>query len=229
MAGVVLVAGASLTGLLGATAPANAAPDAYVALAAGLLNDAPPVRTAGGSAIGPDQSVAGQQALTNCVNNGGGHCVVEVIAANMCAAVASNDYGEFQSASDASLQNAQSSARGKLQIQQGARIVVSACSNGSTPPPPPPAPPAPPAPAPPKLGPTVSFKTIIGGLQAHVTDRSGVSSQCTYTMDNYNRSFALAANSASDVRIVPAIPQFRDRNVTIACDNGTKTQTTTRF
>jgi hypothetical protein len=69
----------------------------------------------------------------------------------------------------------------------------------------------------------------LGGLQAHIADRSGVSSQCTYTTDNYNRNFALPANSTYDLKIVPAIPQFRNWNVTITCDNGTSTQATTYF
>jgi hypothetical protein len=222
MAGVMLVtAGASVAGMLGAAAPANAA-DAYIVLAAGDVNDAPPVRTVGGIYIGPDQNTGA--ALSNCVDNGGQHCVVEVIAKNACAAVASNDYGEFEAGQDPSLQVAQANARQKLQAQQGARIVAAGCSNGAVPPPPPP-----PAPAPPKLGPTVSFNPILGGLQAHITDRSGVASQCTYAMDDINRSFGLAANSTFDLRIVPAIPRFKDRSVTITCDNGTKTQATTRF
>jgi hypothetical protein len=65
MAGVMLVtAAASVTGLLGATAPANAATDAYIALAVGDVNDAPPVRTAEGSAIGPDQDQINGSALS---------------------------------------------------------------------------------------------------------------------------------------------------------------------
>jgi hypothetical protein len=87
----------------------------------------------------------------------------------------------------------------------------------------------PPTPAPSKLGPTASFDVIVGGLESHITDRSGVSSQCTYTTDNDNRSFALPANSTYDLKIVPAVPRFRNWNVTIACDNGTKTQATTYF
>jgi hypothetical protein len=223
--GVMLVtAAASIGGLLGAAAPANAAPDAYVALAVGDINDAPPVRTAGGIYIGPDTNQANGASLSNCVSNGGNHCVLEVIAKNECAAVASNDYGEFEQASDPSLRVAQDNARAKLQSQQGANIVVSACANGQVLPPNPP-----PAPAPPKLGPTVSFNPILGGLEAHITDRSGVASQCTYTMDNLNRSFALPANSTYDLKIVPAIPRFKNTNVTIKCDNGTTTQTTTKF
>lgn len=219
---MLVMAGASVAGLLGAAAPANAAPDAYVVLSAGDVNDAPPVRTVGGMSIGPDATQANGISLSNCVNNGGNHCVVEVSAKNSCAAVASNDYGEFESAADPSLRVAQDNARQKLQNQQGANIVVSGCANGQVPPPPPP-------PAPPKQGPTVSFNPILGGLEAHITDRSGVASQCTYVSDNINRSFALAANSTYDLKIVPLLPRFRDWNVTITCDNGTKTQTTTRF
>jgi hypothetical protein len=222
-AGVMLLtAAASVTGLLGAAAPANAAPDAYVVLSVGDVNDAPPVRTVGGSSIGPDASQANGASLSNCVNNGGHQCVVEVSAMDACAAVAANDYGEFEAGQDPSLRVAQDNARQKLQNQQGAHIVVSGCSNGQVPPPPPPA-------APPKQGPTVSWNPIVGGLQAHITDRSGVSSQCTYSTDNFNRAFALPANSTYDLKVVPAIPQFRNWNVTITCDNGTKTQATTYF
>ena len=78
----------------------------------------------------------------------------------------------------------------------------SGCSNGAAQ-----APPPPPAP---KLGPTATFK-------------------CTFVMDEMSRNFALSANSTLDLRIVAAIPRFKDRAVTITCDNGTKTQTTTRF
>jgi hypothetical protein len=195
-------------------------------LAIGFVNENPPVTVVGGSSIGPDRNQAGIGSLSNCQNNGGSHCVTEVIAMNACAAAAVNDYGEMTGASNPSLQAAEASAKGMLQNQQGARIVVSGCSNGQTPPPPPDNPPAPPAP---KLGPTVSFKTILGGLQAHITDRSGVSSQCTYATDDFSRGFGLAANSSYDLKIVPAVPKFRNWNVTVTCDNGTSTQTTTYF
>jgi hypothetical protein len=221
MAGVMLVAaGASVTGLLGAAAPANAAADSYVALAVGYANDAPPVKTIGGMSIGPAADEAGAS-LSNCVNNGGHQCVFEVSAKNACAAAAANDFGEIEAAADRTLRVAEENARNKLQNQQGGHVVVSGCSNGQvSPPPPPPAP---------KLGPTVSFNPVIGGLEAHITDRSGVSSQCTYATDNFNRGFALPANSTYNLRIVPAVPQFRNWNVTITCDNGTTTRTTTYF
>jgi hypothetical protein len=226
LAGAIPIAVAALvTGLLGTPATANAA-DAYVALSVGLANDNPPVQTIGGMSIGPDADQARIASLSNCQNNGGNHCVFEVSAKNACAAAAANDAGEIEAATDPNVQGAQSSATSKLQSQQGAHIVVSGCASGQVGPPSPPTSSTPPAP---KLGPTVSFNPIVGGLQAHITDRSGVSSQCTYTTDNYNRSFALPANSSYDLKIVPAVPELRNWNVTITCDNGTSTQVTTFF
>jgi Domain of unknown function (DUF4189) len=230
VAAVVLVAAATtVAGFVGAPAPANAA-DAHIALSLGYIQENPPVTMAGGSAIAANKDEALTASLTNCVNNGGSHCVNQVVATNGCAAAASNDYGEMTGASGVSLAVAHNSARNMLQNQQGAKVIVSGCSSSLTPPPPdqsqPPDQPQPPAPL---LGPTVSWNPVLGGLQAHITDRSGVSSQCTYATDNYNRSFALPANSTYDLRIVPAIPRFRDWHVTINCDNGTNTQTTTYF
>jgi hypothetical protein len=69
----------------------------------------------------------------------------------------------------------------------------------------------------------------LGGLEAHIVDRSGVSAQCTYATDNFSRGFALEAGSRYYLKIVPAVPQFRDWTVTITCDNGTSTTTTTYF
>ena len=80
-----------------------------------------------------------------------------------------------------------------------------------------------------KLGPTVSWGPTLGGLIAHITDRSGVTSQCTYKSDFYQRSFRLDANTTFDLRIVPAIPKFGNWDVNVTCDNGTSTQTTEFF
>ena len=223
IAATLLASAASVVGMMSA-APAQAA-DQYIALALGYVNENPPVTMAGGSAIGASQEQAGQQALTNCVNNGGSHCVTVVIGTNECAAAASNNFGEEVGAKGASVAAASSAALGLLQNQTGAKVIVSGCSNGATTPPPndPPPPPAP------KLGPTVSFNTVLGGMEAHITDRSGVSSQCTYATDDYSRGFALPANSTYDLRIVPAVPRFRNWTVTITCDNGTSTTATTYF
>ncbi len=81
----------------------------------------------------------------------------------------------------------------------------------------------------PKEGPTISFDPILGGLVAHITDRSGVTSQCEYRSDFYTRTFRLDANATFDLKIVPAIPEFRDRPIDITCDNGTETHTSTFF
>jgi hypothetical protein len=225
VAGTLLASAASAAGMIGVAAPAQAA-DQYIALALGFVSENPPVTMAGGSSISGTQDAAAQGALTNCVNNGGSHCVTVVIATNDCAAAASNNYGEEVGASAATRGAAETAALGKLQNQTGAKVIVSGCANGSTPPPPPNDPPPPPAP---KLGPTVSFNKVLGGLEAHITDRSGVTSQCTYATDDFNRSFGLPANSTYDLRIVPAVPRFRDWTVTITCDNGTSTTATTYF
>lgn len=81
----------------------------------------------------------------------------------------------------------------------------------------------------PKEGPTISFDPILGGLVAHITDRSGVTSQCEYRSDFYTRTFRLEKNATFDLKIVPAIPELRDRPIDITCDNGTETHTSTFF
>jgi hypothetical protein len=57
-------------------------------------------------------------------------------------------------------------------------------------------------------------------LTAHVTDHSGVASQCTYTSGLVDRSFSLPANGTFDVVIAPAVPAFRSWDVNVSCDNG---------
>jgi YD repeat-containing protein len=81
----------------------------------------------------------------------------------------------------------------------------------------------------PKDGPTVSFDPILGGLNVHITDRSGVTSQCTYDADGFKRSFRLEANGSTDLKIVPAVPKLDNWNINVTCDNGTSTQTTQFF
>jgi hypothetical protein len=157
---LMLTAGASVASALGAS-PANASSDSYVAIAVGDLNDAPPVQTVGGMMIGPDEGQVDQKALTNCVGGGGRQCVVEISVKDACAAVASNDFGEFAAASDPSLKVAQVNASNKLQSRQGAHIVQAYCSDG------PAQLPAPDQPAPtaaPKPGPIASINKILSGL-----------------------------------------------------------------
>src|SRR3954471_13357206 len=136
IAATLLASAATVVGLVGAAAPANAA-DQYIALALGYVNENPPVTMAGGSSIAGTQDAAAQGALTNCVNNGGDHCVTVVIGTNECAAAASNDFGEEVGASAPTIAAAESAAKSKLQNQTGAKVIVRGCSNGNTPPPPP--------------------------------------------------------------------------------------------
>jgi hypothetical protein len=56
-----------------------------------------------------------------------------------------------------------------------------------------------------------------------------VASQCVYDSDGYHRSFFLAAKATYDLVIVPAIPKFSNWDVSITCDNGTSTNTSTFF
>ena len=65
----------------------------------------------------------------------------------------------------------------------------------------------------PKEGPTVSYSPILGGLNVHVTDRSGTTSQCVYDSDGFTRTFRLEANSTFDIKVVPAVPLGIDHQV----------------
>jgi hypothetical protein len=76
----------------------------------------------------------------------------------------------------------------------------------------------------PKQGPLVSAEPGIGGVTFHITDRSGVASQCTYSSEGFETSFALPANGSFDL-FVPAFPLGKTRTGTVTCDNGTSTNT----
>lgn len=82
----------------------------------------------------------------------------------------------------------------------------------------------PPSQSAPKQGPLVSGEPGVAGVTFHVTDRSGVASQCTYSSEGYTDSFGLPANGSFDL-FVPAIRMFKTRTGTISCDNGTSTKT----
>jgi hypothetical protein len=94
-------------------------------------------------------------------------------------------------------------------------------------PPPEPASPPPPPPDPkpaPKQGPLVTAEPGVTGVTFHITDRSGVASQCTYSSEGFQTSFALPANGTFDL-FVPAVRLFKTRTGTVTCDNGTSTNT----
>jgi hypothetical protein len=81
----------------------------------------------------------------------------------------------------------------------------------------------------PKQGPTVTATPGVLGVTFHITDRSGVASQCTYSSEGFTSdSFALAANGSFDL-FVPAIREFRTRTGTVTCDNGTSAPTSVVF
>jgi hypothetical protein len=80
----------------------------------------------------------------------------------------------------------------------------------------------------PKEGPTVAANPGIAGVTFHVTDRSGVASQCTYSSEGYTASFGLPAKSSFDL-FVPAVRLLKTRTGAITCDNGTSSNTSVFF
>jgi hypothetical protein len=80
-----------------------------------------------------------------------------------------------------------------------------------------------------KQGPTVDLDPGLGTLVIHVTDQSGVASNCQYHSDFVNRTFDLPANGTFDINVVPAVPLGIDHQVDITCTNGTSTHTTKFF
>ncbi len=80
-----------------------------------------------------------------------------------------------------------------------------------------------------KEGPSISLDPGLGALTIHVTDHSGVASNCQYHSDFVNRTFDLPANGTFDINVVPAVPLFIDHQVDITCTNGTSTHTTAFF
>jgi hypothetical protein len=76
----------------------------------------------------------------------------------------------------------------------------------------------------PKQGPTVTPQAGLAGVTFHVTDRSGVASQCTYSSEGFESGFGLPANGSFDL-FVPAVRLLKNRTGTVTCDNGTTTNT----
>ena len=80
----------------------------------------------------------------------------------------------------------------------------------------------------PAQGPTVTPQPGITGVNFHITDRSGVAAQCTYSSEGVDFGFALPANGSFDL-FVPAVREFRNRTGKVTCDNGTSTDTSVQF
>ena len=198
IAAILLAAIAIVVGMVGAPAPAHAA-DQYIALAIGYVNENPPSRW-------PEVR---ESMPTNSRPHSGHWPIVRAMAAgavsprsspwNECAAAASNHYGEMTGASDPvrfpPLQKQGQGQAAEPAGRQGHRVGLRewkhfAAAVNDLPPPPAPS-----------SGRRSRSRRSSGGLAAHITDRSGVSSQCTYVTDDFSRSFALAANSTYDLRI----------------------------
>lgn len=80
-----------------------------------------------------------------------------------------------------------------------------------------------------KSQPTVTGEAIVGGVVVRVKDNSGETAQCQYDSEIFDRAFTLQANSTAELRFVPAVPLFRNWNVSVTCDNGTSTTATIFF
>ena len=216
-------------------APTIAPADADPALWAVIVYS-PATGFHGGSSDAPTEQSAVDKATGSCTSKGGTDCQRVAWATNGCASLYDMPGADdrFSGGAGPTSQAASSDASSRL---PGGAHALTICSTGGG---------AyggggfasrlqaqAPAPAPAELskqGPTVSWDLIVGGLVAHIADRSGVTSQCTYTADNgFTQSFGLKANSTFDLRIVPAIPEFRNWDITVSCDNGTRTQTSTFF
>lgn len=71
-----------------------------------------------------------------------------------------------------------------------------------------------------KPQPDISAEPVIGGLVVRVTDKTGVASRCHYDSELVDRDFDLGAKATASIRIVPAVPLFKNWTVTVTCDNG---------
>jgi hypothetical protein len=81
----------------------------------------------------------------------------------------------------------------------------------------------------PKQAPTVKPNPGVGGVTFHVTDRTGVASQCTYSSEGFTSdSFSLPANGSFDLFVL-AVPLLKNRTGTVTCDNGTSANTSVFF
>lgn len=74
-------------------------------------------------------------------------------------------------------------------------------------------------------GPELTFLPGPGGLKVDVHHTSGVASWCTYTADWFVAPpFRLGANDTFPL-LIPGVPDNRDWNVNVKCDNGAVTNT----
>jgi hypothetical protein len=117
-----LAAGAALAGAFGVAAPANAAPDLFIALAYSFQSDIP------GLAVTGDREQSRIDSLSLCQYDGGNHCVVFAIEKNTCAALAILGEQESITATGATRKDAEDQAMAQ---NPGSHIAVSGCTSGS--------------------------------------------------------------------------------------------------
>lgn len=78
-------------------------------------------------------------------------------------------------------------------------------------------------------GPALSFSQWPGGITVNVTDKSGITSWCTYSAEWFSTPFLLVANATYPVVIPFSAPDNRVWNVSVNCDNGASTRTTYNY
>ena len=117
-----LTGGAALAGTFGAAAPAQAAPDMYIALSYSFTSDI------SGIAVTNDSEQSRINSLGNCQDKGGNHCVWFGTFKNTCAALAILGQQEWNTATGATPKDAEDQA---LAQNPGSHIAVSGCTAGN--------------------------------------------------------------------------------------------------
>lgn len=120
-----LTAGAALAGAFGAAAPANAAPDLFIALSYSFQSNV------AGIAVTGDSEQSRLKSLSNCQDSGGNHCVTFAIEKNTCVAMAILGVQEWNTATGATRKAAENQA---LAQNPGSHIVGSGCTSTTLPP-----------------------------------------------------------------------------------------------
>ena len=117
-----LTGGAALAGAFGAAAPAQAAPDMYIALSYSFTSDI------SGIAVTNDSEQSRINSLGNCQDKGGNHCGTYAIEKNTCVALAILGQQEWNTATGATPKDAEDQA---LAQNPGSHIAVSGCTAGN--------------------------------------------------------------------------------------------------
>ena len=117
-----LAGGAALASAFGAVAPAQAAPDLYIALSYSFDS------SISGIAVTNDSEQSRINSLANCQDKGGNHCGTYAIEKNTCVALAILGQQEWNTATGATPKDAENQA---LAQNPGSHIAVSGCTAGN--------------------------------------------------------------------------------------------------